>query len=182
MDELPVSQIDAAVRGARFIGGKENQIPRNQLAVAGGTPAELVLFIGRAGNGNSILGEDILQVARAVKGLGGIPAKFVRDAEVGFGCADDGVYLALSEDWLIIWCQLAASGIGNWQRLWLGDIAAPVPLLGFLQGPPSGVIDDSGDADLLVALKFGHSSFGLIAVDTIYRVDGVADIFEFFLQ
>ena len=85
MDEFAVAQIDAAVGGARFVGGEENQISGNQLFAAVGAQPQLVLFIGSTRDVDAVLGKDVLEIAGAVKGLGRCSTKRIRHSNIGAG-------------------------------------------------------------------------------------------------
>ena len=82
MDKVPITQIDATVRGTGRIGCEEDQIAWHKLLAAFRAQAELVLFIGCPGNCDAVPGKDILQVAGAVECFGGCPSKFIGDANV----------------------------------------------------------------------------------------------------
>ena len=59
VNKFPVAKIDAAVRGAFFIGRKEYQITGFKF-IWGGLQAKLVLRIRRARQADAVLGKNIL--------------------------------------------------------------------------------------------------------------------------
>ena len=84
MDEVFVAEVDAAVGGSRFIGGEKDEVAFGELACLDGL-AELVLFVGCAGYADAVLGEDVFEVAGAVKAFfWGIAAEYVRYSHVAF--------------------------------------------------------------------------------------------------
>lgn len=75
MDELVVAEVDAAVGGAGLVGREEDEVAGLELALARRAQAEAVLVVGEARDADAVLAEDVLQVARAVEGLGVAPPK-----------------------------------------------------------------------------------------------------------
>ena len=102
MDELVVAEVDAAVGGAGLVGGEEDEVAGLELALARRAQAEAVLVVGETRDADAVLAEDILQVARAVKGLWRRAAEAVGHADVRLGCRDDAADLAALEDRLVV--------------------------------------------------------------------------------
>ena len=92
MDEFSAAQVKTAVGGAFVVGLEEHQVAGDKLFGAFGAQPQLVLLVSGARDADAVLVEDVLQVAGAVKGLGGGAAELVGDTYVGFGCGYQGGY------------------------------------------------------------------------------------------
>ena len=102
MDELTITKIDTAMRSAGGIGGKEDQIARDELLAALGAQTKLILFVSGTRDRNAILGKDVLEIAGTVKGFGSCPSEFVRNSDAGFGCLQQRADFAACKNWGII--------------------------------------------------------------------------------
>ena len=81
MDEFVVAQVNADVRRAVSVGAEENQISRDEVCCGNGR-AEVVLDVSGARNGDTGIGEDVLNVTRTVEAVRGGAAEDVRNADI----------------------------------------------------------------------------------------------------
>ena len=96
MDKLAIAEIDSTMGSAGFIGSEKYQIAWNQLTAVGSPAAQLVLLVSSPGDFYPVLSENVLQVSGTIESLGCVAAKFIRNADIGLGRANDRVYLARS--------------------------------------------------------------------------------------
>lgn len=180
VDELSAAQIEAAVGGAFLVGFEEDQVTGHQFLGGFGAEAQLVLLVRSTGDGNALLGEDVLEIAGAVEGLGRSAAELVGHADVGLGSGDKRTYLALGQDGLAVGGQ-GAFGEGA-AGLRFRNISAPLAGLGVFKGPPGGIVYDARDADLIVPLEFCHGPFGFRTEDAVQTINLVADAVQLLLE
>ena len=183
MDEFSAAQVKTAVGGAFVVGLEEHQVAGDKFFGAFGAQPQLVLLVSGAGDADAVLVEDVLQVAGAVKGLGGGAAELVGDTYVGFGCGYQGGYFVFGQDGLAVGSH-GAFGVDATAGFLLLYICAPGAGsgLGFFQGSPGGVVHDACDTDLLVLLEFGHGLLGLGAVYAVKAAELVTDAVQLLLQ
>ena len=101
MNKFSIAKVEATVRCALFISRKKYQISGLEF-IRRGFYSKFVLFISGAGQADPVLGKNILQIARAIKGFGGSTAKLIGSADVFFGRGNNPVDLTTGNKWRIV--------------------------------------------------------------------------------
>ena len=88
MDKVVIAEVNADVRRAVSVGAEENEVARNEIACGNGR-AVIVLDICGAWNGDTGVGEDVLDITRAVETVRTGSAENVRNADIVHGGSDN---------------------------------------------------------------------------------------------
>ena len=191
MDKLTVAQINAAVGSSRLVGAEKYQVTCLQPAGWHAAP-QLELQIRRPGQIHAVPGKNVLQIAGAVKGLGGITAKLVGNADVLPRRPDDIGHVVPEQERLALG-HVHGRALHSLPAVPIICAACPGSLFFqaaiqlkvppcHLQGIVGFFIHNPRNLNLVGTLKSHHRPVGAIAEDPVQLRDAVPQCLEAFLH